>query len=142
MARGKRQFLISILSCVFGNHVRCPAVAPSESISGPLKFCTLDNSDIECWLLPKVVDMLLLRFKEAVLQLEVEIPNHASEYQAHLSPSVVIGLSEKPHRLVGKAYPISIPIQFRGPIENDWTISPLSGANVASPHLSDRQVSG
>jgi|SRR5271168_430116 len=86
--------------------------------------------------------MLLLRFKEAVLQLEVEIPDHASEYQAHLSPSVVIGLSEKLHRLVGKAYPISIPIQFRGPIENDWTISPLSGANVASPHLSDRQVSG
>jgi hypothetical protein len=80
MARDKRQFLISILSCVFGNHVRCPAVAPSESISGSLRFCTLDNSDIECWLLPKVVDMLLLRFEEAVLQLEIEIPDHTSEY--------------------------------------------------------------
>jgi hypothetical protein len=89
--------------------------------------------------LPKVVDMLLLRFEEAVLQLEIEIPDHASEYQTHLSPSVVIGLSEKAHRLVGKAYPISIPIQFRGPIENDWTTSLLSEANVVSPnHLSGR----
>jgi hypothetical protein len=43
--------------------------------------------------------MLLLRFEEVVLQLEVEIPDHASEYQTHLSPSVVIGLSEKAHQL-------------------------------------------
>jgi hypothetical protein len=99
MARGKRQFLTPIPSCLFGNHVCCPAAAPSESIFGPLRFCTLDNSDIECWLLPKVVDMLLLRFEEVVLQLEVEIPDHASEYQTHLSPSVVIGLSEKAHQL-------------------------------------------
>jgi hypothetical protein len=49
--------------------------------------------------------MLLLRFEEAVLKLEVEIPDYASEYQTHLSPSVVIDLSEKAHRLVGKNLP-------------------------------------
>jgi hypothetical protein len=49
--------------------------------------------------------MLLLRFEETVLQLEVEIPDHASEYQTHLGPSIAIDLSEKAHRLVGKNLP-------------------------------------